>query len=620
MIINQFNKLQNFKKILTFLIIIFFSYPAFEFTQMRGTPQEADDRLAYEIKSKNFEICFFKKDCVGLNSFLEFSENKNIINYNSLEKKNRDLQRILYSYHPIYSLFELILKKIFSNYSKLILILCINLSILYAIYSFNIFYFDQKSFYLSSIILFFNPIYPGLISGYPFILATTFAIFSLLYLEKKKYIRYFITLIFSCLSHTFSLMFIGFFLILNYYRKYVEFNSIIKTLKDIKLHLFGLIHILILLTIYHFPIKFTKSKVILESSLTNLNYFSSLENFLDMIFVKILTISKFFYSFYLINLSLFVVAVGNVFFLVCLFFSHYKNLSLNIKTIFFSLLIFFIILMFFPNILILERVLPFYSIIFVSILIFSIFNLKKYNKIGFNLMIFFCLISIFSGSFNLFKTKTRYQENQDLLINNDKFQNYINYSNSLFIFHSTEAIFYKFLIAGIQKKNYFLNINNADFNLKKLEKKLEKKFDNIFLVTNSELIDTKKSTINSNLNKSITIQSKEQKISKIAVFSFKDTNLNINKKNFKIKGNKITELNLISSFEADLVSDDKVYILKVLNDKNNLINYLDIIANNKPINYKKKFFDKKLSHQEIDKCQINFYDTMYSSLIYKLSC
>jgi len=411
-------------------------------------------------------------------------------------------------------------------------------------------------------------------------------------------------------------MFIGFFLILNYYRKYVEFNSIIKTLKDIKLHLFGLIHILILLTIYHFPIKFTKSKVILESSLTNLNYFSSLENFLDMIFVKILTISKFFYSFYLINLSLFVVAVGNVFFLVCLFFSHYKNLSLNIKTIFFSLLIFFIILMFFPNILILERVLPFYSIIFVSILIFSIFNLKKYNKIGFNLMIFFCLISIFSGSFNLFKTKTRYQENQDLLINNDKFQNYINYSNSLFIFHSTEAIFYKFLIAGIQKKNYFLNINNADFNLKKLEKK----FDNIFLVTNSELIDTKKSTINSNLNKSITIQSKEQKISKIAVFSFKDTNLNINKKNFKIKGNKITELNLISSFEADLVSDDKVYILKVLNDKNNLINYLDIIANNKPINYKKKIFDKKLSHQEIDKCQINFYDTMYSSLIYKLSC
>ena len=40
---------KSFEKILIVIIVILFSLPAYEFTQNRESPQEADDRYAYEI-------------------------------------------------------------------------------------------------------------------------------------------------------------------------------------------------------------------------------------------------------------------------------------------------------------------------------------------------------------------------------------------------------------------------------------------------------------------------------------------------------------------------------------------------------------------------------------------
>ena len=72
MILNNALSYQSFEKILIVIIVILFSLPAYEFTQNRGSPQEADDRYAYEIKRTNFDICFVEKDCLGLNSFMNF--------------------------------------------------------------------------------------------------------------------------------------------------------------------------------------------------------------------------------------------------------------------------------------------------------------------------------------------------------------------------------------------------------------------------------------------------------------------------------------------------------------------------------------------------------------------
>ena len=71
MILNNAFSYQSFEKIFIVIIVILFSLPAYEFTQNRS-PQEADDRYAYEIKATNFDICFVEKDCLGLNSFMNF--------------------------------------------------------------------------------------------------------------------------------------------------------------------------------------------------------------------------------------------------------------------------------------------------------------------------------------------------------------------------------------------------------------------------------------------------------------------------------------------------------------------------------------------------------------------
>ena len=95
MILNNALSYQSFEKILIVIIVILFSLPAYEFTQNRGSPQEADDRYAYEIKATNFDICFVEKDCLGLNSFYEFLENKNVVKYISDEKKSRYTKNFL---------------------------------------------------------------------------------------------------------------------------------------------------------------------------------------------------------------------------------------------------------------------------------------------------------------------------------------------------------------------------------------------------------------------------------------------------------------------------------------------------------------------------------------------
>ena len=483
MILNNALSYQSFEKILIVIIVILFSLPAYEFTQNRGSPQEADDRYAYEIKATNFDICFVEKDCLGLNSFYEFLENKNVVKYISDEKKNRDIQRIFYSYHPLYSVIELTLKKILNNNSKFILILLVNMFILFSIYSLCIFFFNKEIFYLTSIILFFNPIFPGLISGYPYILSTGFALLSLVNLEKKNYIIHYILLLLGCLSHIFGIFFLGFFVILNYIRHYIFSKSILKTFNNIEIHLRTLIYIIIFLVVYFFQIKFTHSTLIDEPKFLEWNYLFSIENISVMFMEKLFIISNFLYPVYSLHFILFLTFLLIISIFTILFFSYFRNLSINLKSIFFSLIIYFTFLMIFPNYLIMERFLPFYSIILVSLVIFSVLKLNNHKKIGLYLLSIFLLISIVSGSNFLLNKKIIFEHNQDLVFDEKNIKKYSDYSNSLFLFDTTEALFYKFLISGIQKNNFFLNISNAKMDISKLEKK----FDNIFLIINSEL-------------------------------------------------------------------------------------------------------------------------------------
>ena len=132
--------------------------------------------------------------------FYEFLENKNVVKYISDEKI--EIYKEFLPYHPLYSVIELTLKKILNNNSKFILILLVNMFILFSIYSLCIFFFNKEIFYLTSIILFFNPIFPGLISGYPYILSTGFALLSLVNLEKNYIIHYILLLLGACLIYS----------------------------------------------------------------------------------------------------------------------------------------------------------------------------------------------------------------------------------------------------------------------------------------------------------------------------------------------------------------------------------------------------------------------------------
>tara|TARA_B100001093_G_C26838171_1_gene1019302 strand:+ start:204 stop:2063 length:1860 start_codon:yes stop_codon:yes gene_type:complete len=608
---------KNFEKILMVIIIILFSVSAFEFTQKRATPQETDDRYAYELKATNFTECFIKKNCVGLNSFSEFLSEEEIINYRYIKKKNRDLQRILYSYHPFYSFLEIVFKKIFNQYSKLILILSINLFVLLSIYSLNNNFFSKKTFYFSSIILFFNPIFPGLISGYPFILSTCFAIFSLVSFEKRNYFIHYLMLILACLSHIFGLLFLFFFIILNFTKNFLEQKSPIKILTNIKLHINNLILLSLFLLIYFTPINFTNVALIKGSDFIELNYLLSLNKFLDMIILKISILSEFFNSFYLLGKILLIIALFIVGFLITLFFTTFKNLNLNLKSILISLLIFFVILLIFPNILIIERFLPFYSIFLISILIYTILNLKQLKKVGLYLLTSYCVISILAGSNNIINKKNEYKNYSDLFMDEHNIKKYANTSNNLFLFNSNEALFYKFLILGLQKNNYFLNIRNAEVNIENIEKN----FENIYLVSDSNLVSKNKNTLNSNLNKKLNILSKKKVINKIILFSFDDTIININNINFQIKAKNPSEIGSLNTNELEIISKKKIYILKILDSENNSILDLDTFINGNQIQKKRELIENKIDNfKKKNNCETKLYDVMYASIIYKVSC
>lgn len=614
--INKLINYQNFEKILMVIIVVLFSISAFELTQNRGTPQETDDRYAYELKSTHFLECFTKKNCVGLNSFSKFLTDERIINYNSIEKKNRDLQRILYSYHPFYSFLEIISKIIFKSYSKLILILSINLFVLYSIYCLSNFFFNKKVFYFSSIILFFNPLFPGLISGYPFILSTSFAIFSLINFQKKNFFLYYLTLILASASHIFGLLFICFFIILNYIKKFVKFKSAIKTLTNVNVQISNLILLSIFFLIYLFPINFTNTLIIKGSNFFKLSYLSSINEIYNMMIVKLLIVSKFLHSFYLLGVFFLIVTISVLCVMIILFLQNYKNLNLELKSILISLLIFFIFIFFFPNILIVERFLPFYSIILIPTLTYSILNLKKFKKLGFCLLITYCVFSIFAGSNNLLDKRVIYENRQDLIINEEGVKKYSEKSDNLFLFISNEASFYKFLIEGLHKNNYFLNIRHANVDLGKIKESL----NNIYLVSNSKLIDRKGSTINSNINKKIKILSNDNLINKILLFSFYSTSVNINDKNFKILPNNVLEVDLTSTNNLHITSKEKIYILKILDENDKALYDFDIFVNEKQINQKNKNIKNKIINFKKNNCELNLYDVMYANVIYKVNC
>ena len=88
--------------------------------------------------------------------------------------------------------------------------------------------------------------------------------------------------------------------------------------------------------------------------------------------------------------------------------------------------------MIFPNYLIMERFLPFYSIILVSLVIFSVLKLNNHKKIGLYLLSIFLLISIVSGSNFLLNKKIIFEHNQDLVLTKRISKN-IRLLNSLFI-------------------------------------------------------------------------------------------------------------------------------------------------------------------------------------------
>ena len=150
--------------------------------------------------------------------------------------------------------------------------------------------------------------------------------------------------------------------------------------------------------------------------------------------------------------------------------------------------------------------------------------------------------------------------------------------------------------------------------------KLEKKFDNIFLIINSELIDISKSLISSDLNKKLTIESKNNKISNVSLLTLNDTILTINKKNFEIKANKILNININMLNKFELTSQDKVYLLKLYDSKKIPIIYLDVFVNDLKININNRNITNKIKNFESNACSLKIYDVLYTNLIYKIVC
>ena len=96
-------------------------------------------------------------------------------------------------------------------------------------------------------------------------------------------------------------------------------------------------------------------------------------------------------------------------------------------------------------------------------------------------------------------------------------------------------------------------------------------FENIYLVSDSNLVSKNKNTLNSNLNKKLNILSKKKVINKIILFSFDDTIININNVNFQIKAKNPSEIGSLNTNELEIISKKKIYILKILDSENNSI-------------------------------------------------
>ena len=139
----------------------------------------------------------------------------------------------------------------------------------------------------------------------------------------------------GCLSHIFGIFFLGFFVILNYIRHYIFSKSILKTFNNIEIYLIILIYIIIFLVVYFFQIKFTHSTLIDEPKFLEWNYLFSIENISVMFMEKLFIISNFLYPVYSLNFILFLTFLLIISIFTILFFSYFKILSINLKSIFF---------------------------------------------------------------------------------------------------------------------------------------------------------------------------------------------------------------------------------------------------------------------------------------------
>ena len=197
-----------------------------------------------------------------------------------------------------------------------------------------------------------------------------------------------------------------------------------------------------------------------------------------------------------------------------------------------------------------------------------------------------------------------------------KITEYAKGENNLFLFNCNEALFYKFLISGLQKKNYFINIKNANVNLKNIKEK----FDNIYLISDNKLVDINKNNLSSQSNKTVKILSNNKKINKIILFSFEDTIVKINDDNFKVTSNKFSELLLNNKNKLEIKSEEKIYVLKFFDDKNEVIYDYDIFVNNKQVNSNQKKIENNIVNFRKNNCEIKLYDVMFAGVVYKLKC
>ena len=116
------------------------------------------------------------------------------------------------------------------------------------------------------------------------------------------------------------------------------------------------------------------------------------------------------------------------------------------------------------------------------------------------------------------------------------------------------------------------------------------------------------------------ILSNNKKINKIILFSFEDTIVKINDDNFKVTSNKFSELLLNNKNKLEIKSEEKIYVLKFFDDKNEVIYDYDIFVNNKQVNSNQKKIENNIVNFRKNNCEIKLYDVMFAGVVYKLKC